>query len=276
MITSSILLLFGLGLAAAVVLAVASKVFYVEEDPRIEAVSEVLPGANCGGCGFAGCDSYAAAVVTNPGVAPNCCVAGGGDTADKVAELTGKSAGASEPMISLRRCVKDEGKVAKKYEYQGVPSCAAAHMMGGADACQYSCLGFGDCMRACPFGAMSLDNGLVRIDPALCTGCGVCTRTCPRNILELIPVRARVMVFCSSEDKGKAVMAVCEAGCISCMMCVKKCPAKAISLKGGRIHIDHEKCLEFGPGCEMACVAACKKRKLMRARLAPGEQRQAA
>jgi len=276
MITSSILLLFGLGLAAAVVLAVASKVFYVEEDPRIEAVSEVLPGANCGGCGFAGCDSYAAAVVTNPDVPPNCCVAGGAETAAKVAELTGKSAGASEPMISFRRCVKDEGKVAKKYDYQGVPSCAAAHMMGGADACAYACLGFGDCMRACPFGAMSIDNGLVRIDPALCTGCGVCTRTCPRNILELIPVRARVMVFCSSRDKGKAVMAVCQAGCISCMMCVKKCPAKAISLKDGRIHIDHEKCLEFGPGCEEACVAACKKRHIMRARLAPGEQRQAA
>ena len=276
MITNSVIFLAGLGCASAIVLSIASVLFRVDEDPLIEAVSEVLPGANCGGCGYAGCSSYAAAVVTDPNVGAGGCVAGGPETAEKVAELTGKAAGGAEPMISFRRCVKDDGQVRLKYQYQGVPSCAAAHKLGGADACSYSCLGLGDCSRACPFGAMTVHNGLVRIDPALCVGCGICVRTCPRGILEVIPARARVMVYCSSQDKGKAVMDVCKAGCISCLACIKKCPAKAIKVVDQRIVIDHEKCLEYGAECEEACIKACKKRKILRARGAGVEMKQAA
>ncbi len=275
-IIKSVLFLAGLGCLCGIVLSIASVVFQVYEDPRVEAVLDVLPGANCGGCGFAGCSSYAAAVVNDPNVGAGACVAGGADTSEKVGELTGKSAGSAEPMISVRRCVKDDGQVALKYEYQGVPSCAAAHKMGGADACEYSCLGFGDCVKACPFGAMIIHNGLVRIDPALCIGCGVCVRTCPRGILEVIPANARVMIYCSSTDKGKAVTSVCKAGCISCLACTKKCPAKAIKLVDKKIVIDHKKCLEYGDECEMACLKACKKRKIIRVRENFAEMKQAA
>lgn len=264
LIVVSISVLFGLGFVAAVVLATASKLLYVEEDPRIEAVSEALPGANCGGCGFAGCDGYAAAVINDPNVPPNKCCAGGAEVSARVAELAGKAMGDAEPQVAFRRCDRNGGNVSLKFDYQGIPTCRAAKMVqNGPYACNWSCLGFGDCVRACPFDAMSLQNNIVYIDPGACTACGTCVRTCPNNILELVPQRSRVMVFCSSQDKAKDVTSVCDVGCISCMKCVKKCPAKAISMKGNRIHIDHEACLAYGPECEEACVAACP-RKILR------------
>ncbi|MFV0422728.1 RnfABCDGE type electron transport complex subunit B [Oleidesulfovibrio sp.] len=260
MVVTSVLSLLALGFVAACVLAAASRVFYVEEDPRVEAVMDALPGANCGGCGFAGCEAYAQAVLADPSVSAGLCCAGGPEISVKVGELSGKSAGDAEPTVSFRRCVKDEGKVAERYGYQGFASCAAAHMLeDGPDACRFSCIGFGDCVRGCPFDAMYIENGLVQIDEEKCTSCGACIRLCPRDILELIPRRARVMVYCSTQDKMKAVMNVCEAGCINCAKCVKKCPANAITQEGGKIMIDQKACLAYGPECGEACVEACPR-----------------
>ncbi len=260
MITVSVITLFGLGFVAAALLAISSRVLHVEEDPRIEVVNEALPGANCGGCGYAGCEGYAAAVVHNPEVPPNLCCAGGPDVSTNVAELTGKAMGDAEPMVAFRRCTKVEGNVATKFDYHGFQSCrAAAYVQDGPDACRFSCLGFGDCVEACPFDAMWIEERLVHIDPDKCTSCGTCIRTCPNAILELVPLRARVMIFCSTQDKAKAVMDVCKAGCINCGMCIKKCPADAISTQDGRIHIDHKTCLAYGPACEEICVAKCPR-----------------
>lgn len=259
MLVSSILVMFGLGLACSVVLAVASKLLAVEEDPRVEAVLDALPGANCGGCGFAGCESYAAAAVSDPSVPADKCCAGGPDTAAKVAALTGKSAGSAEPMVAFRRCAKSEGNVAKSYDYQGVSSCAAAKLLGSPDACSYSCIGLGDCMRACPFDAMYMAHGMVHVIQDKCTSCGTCVTVCPNNIMEIVPQAARVMVLCSSQDKGKSVMDVCGVGCISCMKCVKECPAKCIELKGGVIHIDHAACLAYGLECKEVCAEKCPR-----------------
>ena len=260
MIAESVVTLFGLGIVSASILSVASRLLAVEEDPRIEVVTEALPGANCGGCGFAGCEAYAAAVLNDPDVPPNRCCAGGPDVAKHVAELTGKAAGDVEPMVAFRRCVKVEGKVARKYDYAGATTCAGAKLLdGGPDACRYSCIGFGDCVRACPFDAMLIEDHMVHISPAKCTSCGTCVRTCPNGILELIPRRARVMIFCSSKDKGKAVKEVCEAGCISCGACVKKCPAKAVTIEDNRIVIDHKACLAYGPSCAEICVTTCPR-----------------
>jgi electron transport complex protein RnfB len=260
MITASVLSLFILGFVSAGILSVASKLLAVEEDPRIEVVAEALPGANCGGCGFAGCEAYAAAVINDPSVTPNKCCAGGPDVAARVAELTGKAAGDSDPMVAFRRCVKVEGNVSKKFEYFGIKSCSAAKMVqDGPDACKYSCLGFGDCVRSCPFDAMWIEGDLVHIAPEKCTSCGTCVRACPNSILELIPRRSRVMVFCSSQDKGKAVKDVCDAGCISCGACIKKCPAQCISTVDERIVIDHKVCLAYGPSCEEVCVEKCPR-----------------
>ena len=175
MVMISVLVLLGLGLVTATVLAVASRVFHVEEDPRVQAVLEALPGANCGGCGYAGCEGYATAVATDPTVPANRCCAGGAETSIAVGELTGKTVAASDPLVSFRRCDKVAGNVALRYDYQGMPSCAAAAgLVGGSDSCSYSCLGFGDCVQVCPFDAIEVRGGLARVNASKCTGCGKC------------------------------------------------------------------------------------------------------
>lgn len=260
MVMYSVLTLLGLGLVTATVLAIASRVFYVEEDPRVEAVMDALPGANCGGCGYAGCEGYAVAVVNDPEIPANKCCAGGESVSIAVGELTGKTVGAAEPLRSFRRCDKVHGEVAMRYDYQGVPSCAAAALLfEGAYACRFSCLGYGDCVEVCPFEAITVSDGLSYINWNKCIGCGLCVPACPRNSLELIPLRSRVSIFCSTKDKLKAVMEVCKAGCINCGKCVKKCPAGAISNKSGRIEIDHRLCLSYGEDCQMACIDSCSR-----------------
>ncbi len=260
MVLTSVLTLLGLGFVAAVVLAVASRVFYVEEDPRVEAVMDALPGANCGGCGYAGCEGYAIAVVNDASVPASLCVAGSADTTVTVGELTGKAVGASDPLISFRRCDKVAGKVRARYEYHGLPSCAAATLlMGGSDLCPWSCLGFGDCGEVCPFDAMKVKDGLIDIDVNKCTGCGICVKACPRDSLELIPARARVAVSCATKDKLRAVMDICEVGCINCGKCIKACPAKAIANIDGRIVVDQQKCLSYGADCQEACIETCPR-----------------
>ncbi|SDF04626.1 RnfABCDGE type electron transport complex subunit B [Desulfovibrio legallii] len=261
MVVASIVTLFGLGLAASIILAVAARVFYVEEDPRIEAVLEALPGANCGGCGFAGCEGYARAVLNDPNVPANKCCAGGAATSVVVGELTGKTVAEAEPLFALRRCDKLGGQVGPRYEYQGMPSCAAAALMrGGTDECAFSCLGFGDCVQACPFDAMRIVDGVVEVNTAVCTGCGTCIAVCPRGVLELTPLRARVAVYCNTREKLRAVTDVCKVGCIKCMKCVKACPAKAVRLEDNRIVIDHMLCCSYGTSCHEACVAACPRK----------------
>ena len=260
MVSASIITLFALGLVAAVLLAVASRVFHVEEDPRVQAVLEVLPGANCGGCGFAGCEGYATAVVNDPAIPANRCCAGGAEVRIAVGELTGKAVAEADPLRSLRRCDKNAGNVALRYQYEGMPSCAAAAMLrGGVDTCKYSCLGFGDCVQVCPFGAMRIEEGVVRINANLCTGCGACTGACPRGVLELVPKRARVAVYCNTRDKLRAVTDICDSGCIKCCKCVKTCPAKAVRLENNRIVIDQLQCLSYGGECNEACVAGCPR-----------------
>ena len=233
------------------------------DDPDGLAVLEALPGANCGGCGYAGCEGYATAVATDPAVPANRCCAGGAETSIAVGELTGKTVAASDPLVSFRRCDKVAGNVALRYDYQGMPSCAAAAgLVGGSDSCSYSCLGFGDCVQMCPFDAIEVRGGLARVNASKCTGCGKCAETCPRNVLELVPARARVMVFCSTKDRLKAVTEVCKVGCIKCGRCVKSCPAGAVTLENDRIHINHKVCLTYGPECGEACAAACAREAL--------------
>lgn len=264
MVTVSILTMLGLGLLCSCILAVSSKIFYVKENPLVTAALELLPGANCGGCGFAGCEGYAKAVATDPEIPADRCCACSKETVAALGKLTGKDVGDSEPMISMRRCDVNNGSVLQRYVYEGIPSCAAAsEIRGGMNACSWSCLGFGDCVQACPFGAMKIVEGVACVDIKHCTGCGLCVKACPRKILELIPLSARVCVPCNSRDKGKQVMDACKAGCIKCGRCVKVCPAKAISIEDGRVEINQKLCLEHGPGCEQACVKACA-RKILR------------
>lgn len=177
-----------------------------------------------------------------------------------VAEITGKAMTAMENMVAVARCSRIEGRVPLKEHYVGFQTCAAAALaFGGPFACPYACLGLGDCADACPFDAIDMTTGLPEADPARCVGCGTCVRTCPKGIIELMPLRGRVWVPCSTRAPGKEVKSVCSAGCISCNICVKSCPAGAVSMEEGIIVIDHNRCMNYGSDCGEICVEKCPR-----------------
>lgn len=249
------------GILCGLALAIAAKKFAVKVDPKIEAVRACLPGANCGACGFAGCESYAEATVNDPNCPPNKCAPGKQAVAEKVAEITGKSAGSAAPIISVLRCSRNEGQVNKKYSYVGYDTCqGAAIAFGGPYECTYACIGYGDCEAACPFHAIHMKDNMPVIDPEACTGCGVCVRNCPKQVLQIIPKDAPVYVPCSSKDSGKAVTSVCKAGCIHCAACTRKAK-DVINMVNDRIEIDYEKCDEEA---EKSGVWACSKQFIFR------------
>jgi electron transport complex protein RnfB len=181
-----------------------------------------------------------------------------------VAKITGKTAGAVEELVAVVHCAKNQGDVQQKYHYVGHGTCAGATLaFEGPLDCQYGCIGFGDCANACQFGAITMVNGIPMIDPSKCVACGNCVDACPKGIIKLVPKKARVIIRCSTKDTAKATMAVCQVGCIHNKLCIKKCPAHAISEVDGVVTIDHEKCMDYGPDCDEVCVSACKKRHIL-------------
>ncbi|MGL1931190.1 MAG: Fe-S cluster domain-containing protein [Desulfotalea sp.] len=248
-------LFFGIGLA------IAAHKFAVETNPLLEEVLESLPMAQCGGCGYAGCEGYAIAVVNDPDVPPNLCFPGKEEVANAVAELTGKKMAAVEDQMAVIRCSREEGRVSHKHEYIGFASCTAANLaFGGPSKCNHACIGMGECAAVCPFDAITMVENFPIVDANKCVSCGVCVRTCPKAIIELQTLKARVYVPCSSKDLGKEVRAVCKVGCIGCKLCVKACPADAVAYEGSKIVIDHKKCIDFGPECGEACVDKCPRK----------------
>jgi len=251
------------GLICGIGLAFIARRFAVKIDPKIEAVRACLPGANCGACGFAGCESYAEAVVTDAKVPPNKCAPGKQAVAEKVAALTGKAAGATTPLVSVIRCSRNEGGVMRKHTYVGFDTCQAASLaFGGPYECNFACIGYGDCEAACPFHAIRMVDNMPVINPEECTGCGVCVNTCPKQVLQLIPKTATCYVPCSTKDSGKAVTNVCKAGCIHCLACTRKAK-EAVMLVNDRIEIDHEKLDEASA---QAAVTACNRQFIFRYR----------
>ena len=248
----SMLVLGVLGGVFGALLAFASKIFYVEVDPKQAAVREVLAGANCGGCGYPGCDGYAAAVAR--GEAPcNKCVAGGAAVAEKVSAIMGVSADAADKMVAFVPCSGCEGVAEKRFNYTGPIDCQAAMLFGGKSnkLCTFACIGLGNCERACQFDAMHVVNGIAHVDRSKCVGCGACVDICPKNIVQLIPESLRIHPACSSHDKGGVVMKVCTAGCIGCMKCQRECPAGAIVVKDALAQVDPEKCIGCGKCAEV-------------------------
>ncbi len=257
-ITAGIGLLFFIifGVTCGIILAYAAKRFAVQVDPKIEAVRAVLPGANCGACGYPGCEGYAEAVVTEADVPVNKCSPGKAEVAAKVAEITGKTPAEAGELISVLRCSRNEGNVGRKHHYFGFDTCAAASMaFGGPYECTYACVGYGDCEHSCPFDAIKMEDNMPVIDPEACTGCGVCVGACPKGVLQLVPANAPVYVSCSSKDKGKKVTEVCSAGCIHCMACTRKAK-DVVNMVGDRIEIDYDQLTEEQAE---ACVKACSK-----------------
>ena len=237
-IISSIISIGGLGLLFGAGLAYASKKFAVEVDPKIEEIIEILPGANCGACGYPGCSGYAEAIVKNGDAAQiDLCAPGGADTIDNIAKIMGIEAGAGkEPMVAVVQCRGNNEKAPKRFQYLGLTDCVAAELiMGGDKACVYGCLGLGSCVRACPFDAMAMgEDGLPIVFEDKCTACGMCVAACPRNIMKIIPVSQKIFLGCVSQDKAKKVKTVCSVGCIGCTLCSKPkiTPSGAIVMEG--------------------------------------------
>jgi Na+-translocating ferredoxin:NAD+ oxidoreductase RNF subunit RnfB len=249
-----LVVLGGLGVIFGVALAVVASRFVVKMDPKVDQVRETLPGANCGACGFAGCMGYAEAVVGNPDVAVHMCAPGKSPVADKIAVITGKKAEKVDPKIARVFCQGGTSLSQRKFIYTGVQDCTAAVLAAGGDkSCEYGCLGFGTCMRACPFDAitMSADN-LPLISPAKCTACGKCVAACPKQVIELAQASKAVVISCHSKDKGIDVKKKCQVGCIACGICVRTCPVDAIKLENNLARINHDKCIVCG-----LCVKKC-------------------
>ena len=253
----AIVVLAALGAIFGLVLAFAAKAFAVEKDPREEAIAEVLPGANCGGCGFPGCGGYAAAVAA--GKAPvNACAAGGAAVAAKIGEIMGVAAGDSVKKLAQVHCTGC-GQNYKKYEYVGLHDCVAASLLpgGGELGCAYGCLGLGSCEKACPFDAIHVVEGVAQVDEDKCKSCGKCVDVCPKHIIALVPYKTRrhVAIRCSSHDKGPDVRKNCDNGCIGCTLCAKSCPKEAISMIDNLAVIDFDKCI----GCGI-CAQKCPRK----------------
>lgn len=249
-----VLIFIGLGLLMGALLALASKLFAVKKDEKAEAIKECLPGANCGGCGYSGCDAYAAAV--SAGDAPvNKCSVGGAEAASKIAQIMGVDAGEQVRMRAQVMC-SGTGEYAKmKYIYEGIDDCVAASKIGGGDKmCKNGCIGLGTCVRACPFDAIVVENGVAAVDYSKCKGCGICVSACPKGIIKLIPFDAKHWVGCMSVDDGKNTRKVCDVGCISCKLCQKNCPAGAINVDNFVASIDYDKCT----GCDI-CTDKCPR-----------------
>ncbi len=240
-------------------LAFASIVFKVEKDERIDKIAEILPGANCGGCGYAGCSALADAIITD-GVSPSMCNLMNEETAEKISKITGKSTQTVEKHVARVMCLGTCDKCADKYDFYGIEDCyTASQLAGGPKSCEYGCMGLGSCKNVCTFGAIEIVDGIANIDEEKCTGCGNCEKICPKNVISLIPKKNTVYAACSSKDKGTVVKSYCSQGCIGCKICEKKCPNGAITVVDNLAAIDYTKCTNCG-----ICADSCPKKIIVK------------
>ena len=256
----AVIVLCAVGIVCALMLVIAAKYMSVPVDEKFPAIRECLPGANCGACGYAGCDGYANALASGNEKKINKCVAGGHDVAKELSDVTGIPFEAVAEVNAFVRCQGTCLSTKKKAEFDGAKSCAAAKLVFGGDgACRFGCLGYGDCAAVCHEHAINIINGVAHINDYRCMGCGACTRTCPQGIIQILPKDIEIYPACSNHDKGASVMKVCSSGCIGCGLCAKKCPTGAITMENNLPVIDHSKCVACG-----TCVDACPKHSILK------------
>lgn len=256
----TMIFLIGVGAVFGLGLAFAAKRFAVHRDPRIDQVREVLASAQCGACGYAGCEQYAEAVVTKPDVPANLCAPGRTPVAEAVARITGKAAGVVEAQFSRIMCQGSNSKAKRRFKYEGFADCRAAILAGGGDkSCIYGCLGYGTCASVCPFDAITMsDDGLPIVDIIKCTGCKKCETACPKKVIEVLPASKAVVVACHSRDKGVETKKNCQVGCIGCGICVKTCPFDAVSVTNNFASVDVNRCRVCG-----LCVTKCPTKSIV-------------
>ena len=248
------------GIFVGLFLGIAGIKFKVEVDEKEEAVLSVLPGNNCGGCGFAGCAGLAAAIAKGE-AAVNACPVGGDSVGNKIAEIMGVTAQSSVKKVAYVHCKGDCEKAGQDYDYYGVKDCRMLSFVpnGGPKSCNSGCLGYGTCVQVCPFDAIRIENGVAVVDKEKCKACGKCIDVCPKHLISLIPYEAKQAVACSSKDKGPVTMKACSVGCIGCGICVKTCPKDAIRIENFHAIIDYEKCV----GCGL-CEQKCPKKAIVK------------
>jgi len=252
------LVIAAIGLIVGAGLVFMGKKFAVEADPKETEIRAVLPGNNCGACGYAGCDAVAAAIAA--GEAPvNACPVGGQAVTDQIGAIMGVSAEAAEAKVAFVRCSGNCDVTHSQANYVGIPDCRSAALSGIAlKDCDYGCLGLGSCVSACPQQAISVRNGVAFVNRKKCIGCGLCAKACPKGLIELIPVSKTVAVRCSNRDRGPIVKQVCSAGCIGCGLCQRQCEAGAITVSGNLAHVNYEACVQCGK-----CVEKCPSKVIV-------------
>jgi Na+-translocating ferredoxin:NAD+ oxidoreductase RNF subunit RnfB len=251
-----ILIVVAIGVIAGLGLSVASILMAVPVDEKVEALTNALPGANCGACGFSGCAGYAKAL-SEGGAANGLCSPGGAETAAAIASILGLEDSGVELKTALVRCLGTYDNTSNKMNYQGVDKCTAANQLyGGVGKCAFGCMGIGDCIAVCEYGAISICNGVAHIDPTMCKGCSKCVRACPKGLIKFIPYKKNAVVRCMNCDKGALTRKVCTKGCIGCTKCAKVCPEGAIKIEKSLAHVDAEKCTGCGQ-CVDTCPNKC-------------------
>lgn len=246
----------GAGLFIGVFLGISGRAFAVETDPREEAIMSVLPGNNCGGCGYAGCSGLAVAIIEGSAEVTGCPV-GGAPVAEQIGEIMGTAAGEQTRQMAYVKCGGTCEKAQNQYTYYGIEDCRLVHMMqdGGPKGCSYGCLGYGTCVRSCPFDAIHLVEGIAVVDKEKCKACGKCIASCPKRLIEMVPYEQKTFVQCNSNGKGKALMDVCLVGCIGCRLCEKNCKFEAVTVLDNLARIDASKCTNCG-----VCADKCPRK----------------
>ncbi len=254
-IVGALLLIGGIGIFVGLFLGVAGIAFKVKVNEKEEAVLAALPGNNCGGCGYPGCSGLAAAIVKG-NAEVNACPVGGEAVGKKIASIMGVEEKETVRMAAFVHCMGDCDKTHPDYEYTGIEDCRMLSFVpnGGPKSCNYGCLGYGTCVKACPFDAIHVENGIAKVDRDACKACGKCIAACPKHLISLEPYEAKHIVACNSGDKGPITMKACETGCIGCGICVKNCPQGAVKVENFHAVIDQEKCT----GCGI-CAEKCPK-----------------
>jgi len=247
------LLLAAIAIICAIILTLSTRFFGVKENETAIAIRECLPGANCGACGYTGCDGYAKALAEGTETKTNLCVPGGDKSAKTIADILGVEAEDVVEKVAYVACNGNCNATERKYEYTGFKSCVAANLLYNGDkTCNYACLGYGDCTRVCPRDAIHVEDGIAVVDPQKCIGCGMCVRECPNHIIKLVNDTVKVVVQCSNHDKGAVTRKMCINGCIGCMKCQKACPNGAVKVENNLATIDYSLCTGCG-----ACVEVC-------------------